>query len=494
MKILWLLPFQLHLSQEAFKHLGDDDVIALIEDDAFYRMRPFHKKRIVALMSAMRHHEATLKALGFNVRFIQGDTKETLRTLNPGELLTIQATDADIVAWQSSITSALGIHHQTFHDAQFILKESAVKARLSKRPYKMDPFYRVMRKDFNVLIKGDKPLHGAWSFDKENRKKLPKNTFIPEPKWPEIDTMTRGVMAYVKEHFQDHPGKVDGFRQPVTHAEAKALADHFFEERLATFGPYQDALTTQYKDVSHSMVSQALNTGLLDPLDLIKHAESKLVSGAPMNSVEGFIRQILGWREYIRGIYLKEMPGYHDHNHYGHTRNLPHYYWDGETNMHCMQDATSHVIDDGYAHHIQRLMVLGNFANLAGVDPKAVNAWFLEMFVDSHDWVVTPNVIGMALHADGGLMATKPYIASGSYIHKMGDYCEACYYDVKAKTGEKACPFNALYWNYIDRHMETLEKNPRMGIPLSVFKKMDPENQVALRKQAEWILENLEKL
>jgi len=494
MKTLVLLPFQLHLKQPAFQRLEDEDVILLIEDLSFYRTHPFHKKRIVALMSAFRHHEKTLKALGFNVRFEQGDTKEILEGLSPDELLWIEATDADVKAWQASITDELNIPAFFSQDAQFILSEDDVKKRLPKRPYKMDPFYREMRKDFSVLMDEKKPYGGAWSFDKENRKKLPKNTDIPDPAWPEIDDMTRDVMALVDEAFADHPGTTEGFRQPVTHAEAEALASHFFDARLKTFGPYQDALTTQYKDVSHSMVSQALNTGLLDPMDLIRRAEKTLDAGVPINSVEGFIRQIIGWREYIRGIYLHEMPGYHDHNHYQHTRNLPHYYWDGDTKMNCLKDATNHVIDDGYAHHIQRLMVLGNFANLAGVDPKQVNDWFLEMFVDSHDWVVTPNVIGMALHADGGLMATKPYISSGSYIHKMGDYCDHCHYDVKKKTGPDACPFNALYWNFIDRHQETLAKNPRMGIPLSVFKKMDSDQVVELRKQAETILEHLESL
>ena len=493
MRVLWLLPFQLHLKQRAFQMLEDDDLVLLIEDDAFYRMHPFHKKRIAALMSALRHHAETLKALGFNVTFKRGDTTDILAPYSHDEILLIKATDTDVVTWQKNLIESFS-SVTWFDDAQFILSENSVKARLPKRPYKMDPFYRQMRKDFNLLMDGDKPLHGAFSFDKENRKKLPKDITIDPPLDIEPDAMTKDVLAHVDQAFSDHPGETTGFKLPVTHADAKALADHFFTDRLDTFGPYQDALTTRMKDVSHSMISQALNTGLLDPLEIVRDAEKALDKGAPINSVEGFIRQIIGWREYIRGVYLLEMPGYHSVNHYEHTTNLPHYYWDGKTDMRCMAESTTHVIDDGYAHHIQRLMVLGNFANLAGVDPKQVNDWFLEMFVDSHDWVTTPNVMGMALHADGGVMATKPYISSGSYIHKMGDYCDQCSYDVKEKTGPKACPFNALYWNFIERHLETLEKNPRMGIPLSMYKKMDPNKVIALRKQAEWIIENIETL
>lgn len=493
MKTLWLLPFQLHLKQAAFKKLDDTDRILLIEDDAFYRTHPFHKKRIAALMSAMRHHAKTLEALGFNVTFKRGDTLDVLSQVTADELLMIKATDTEIFAWQKSMAESFS-HVTWFDDAQFILTEAAVKARLPKSPYKMDPFYRQMRKDYTVLMDGSKPTGGAFSFDKDNRKKLPKDMHIAPPLTIEPDAMTQEVLAHVDDAFSDYPGDTSGFKLPVTHADAKALADHFFAHRLNTFGPYQDALTTRLKDVSHSMISQAMNTGLLDPLEMVLEAEKALEKGAPINSVEGFIRQILGWREYIRGIYLLEMPGYHAVNHYGHTQNLPHYYWDGKTDMRCMAESTTHVIEDGYAHHIQRLMVLGNFANLAGVNPKEVNDWFLEMFVDSHDWVTTPNVMGMALHADGGKMATKPYISSGSYIHKMGDYCTNCVYDVKQKTGPKACPFNALYWNFIDRHLDTLEKNPRMGIPVSVYKKMDPDNVIALRQQAEWIIEHIEEL
>lgn len=494
MKGVWLLPFQLHLKQTALAKLNPDDTVILIEDFDFYRMHPFHKKRIAALMSAVRHHALTLKDLGFNVRFETGNTSDVLKNV-PGcdALRVVQPTDYDVWQWQKKHIEASGLPYQVFPDAQFILPENEIKARL-KAPYKMDPFYRVMRKDFKILMDGDKPTGGALSFDKDNRKKLPKDLTIDPPLTFPPDAITRDVLRLVETTFHDHPGSTEGFHLPVTHGDAKRLADHFFTVRLATFGPYQDALTKRLKDVSHSMLSQAMNTGLIDPLDLVKEAEMQYHAGAPINSVEGFIRQILGWREYIRGVYLLEMPGYADHNHYGHTTNLPHYYWDGQTAMTCLKESTTHVIDDGYAHHIQRLMVLGNFANLAGVDPKKVNAWFLEMFIDSHDWVTTPNVIGMALHADGGLMATKPYISSGAYIHKMGDYCDACFYDVKKKVGPDACPFNALYWNYIDRHYDILKANPRMGIPLSVFKKMTPSVVEELRERASQILDSLETL
>ena len=495
MNLIWLLPFHLHQNPSFYQTLTSNDRIVFIESDEWMRLFPYHKKRLVALLSSYRHFAQQLKADGYTVDTFKNQSfSDVLNTYEDVHtLITFEVQDKALSKHVLNTLKQWGKPYQILHDPQFLLPLETMPEFL-KKPFKMDGFYRLMRHHFDLLIEAGKPVGGKYSYDALNRQKLPKDVHLEKPLHFRPDAITLAVMAEVEENFQDHPGAVQGFKAPVTHEEASALLDHFLMNRLITFGPYQDALVHQNHEVSHSLISQALNSGLLDPLVVLKKAESTLEKGVSLASVEGFIRQILGWREYIRGIYHEMDDDYDTENYFNHQNPLPHYYWDANTKMACLKDAVSGVVEDAYAHHIERLMVLGNFANLAGIQPKAVNDWFNIMFIDSHDWVVTPNVIGMALYADGGQMATKPYISSGAYIHKMGDHCEQCYYDVKQKTGEKACPFNALYWDFIDRHHDQLKTNPRMGIPLSSYQKMKPEQKQAFKDQAAYWLENLEKL
>ena len=494
MKVLWLLPFQLHLKNVISASLEENDVVLLTETDDFYQLRTRHKNWVVGLMSATRHAKKTFEDLGYSVLFLQSHkVLDLLKTLNPSEIDVIRPTDFDTYDWMVNTLNQTQIPYQFYDDHQFLLSQDDLH-KLLKKPYKMDGFYRQLRKQYDVLINQGKPLGGKWSYDALNREKMPKGTKVPKSLKFERDPITESVIERVNESFSNYPGTTDHFNMPVTHEDADAFFEHFLKTRLVTFGDYQDALVHNDYEVSHSLISSLINMGLLDPLTVIKKTEDSLKKDIPLNSVEGFIRQVLGWREYIRGIYLLEGRTYQNHNYFESNRALPHYYWDADTKMACVKDAVSDVLDYGYAHHIKRLMVLGNFASLAGITPLEVNEWFNGFFIDAYDYVVTPNVIGMALHADGGLMATKPYISSGSYIHKMGDHCDHCEYDVNLKTGEKACPFNILYWDYIDRNQDKLASNMRMQIPLSMLKKMDKKKLSAFKKEALILLKNIEKL
>lgn len=494
MKILWLLPFQLHIKNVITAPLENDDLVVLTETKDYYTLRKRHKNWLVSLMSATRHAKSTFEALGMNVYFKKSETAyEVLKNLNPEMIYVVKPTDYDVLDFMMKTLEDLNIPYQFLEDAQFLLTQKTLTDFI-KKPYKMDGFYRKLRVHYNVLMDQNKPLGGKWSYDALNRKKLPKDLIIPKRLTFEIDPVTEKVIALVNEEYPDYPGTTDHFNMPVTHDDAMKMFEHFLTHRLKTFGDYQDALVHENPEVSHSLISSLVNMGLLDPMTVIKKTEDTLKKEMPLNSVEGFIRQILGWREYIRGIYLLEGRPYQNHNYFESTRSLPHYYWDQNTDMACVKDAVSDVINYGYAHHIKRLMVLGNFASLAGINPKEVNDWFNAFFIDAHDYVVTPNVIGMAMHADGGIMATKPYVSSGAYIHKMGDHCENCAYDVNVKSGEKACPFNILYWDFIDRNQEKLASNMRMQIPLSMLKKMDENKKSAFRKDALKLLKNIESL
>jgi deoxyribodipyrimidine photolyase-related protein len=293
----------------------------------------------------------------------------------------------------------------------------------------------------------------------------------------------------VEKRFADHPGALTDFSYPVTREDALGLLKHFLIHRLPTFGDYQDAMLTNQPWMSHSLIASSLNLGLLSPKEVIDGAENMYQEGkAPLAATEGFIRQILGWREYVRGIYLVLGEDYLTSNHFNHDRPLPEFYYTGKTDMNCLKTTVEETIAHGYNHHIQRLMVLSNYANLAEVNPQAVNRWFNEMYIDSSEWVVAANVLGMGLHADGGKMATKPYIASGAYINKMSDYCDDCAFQVTLKTGKKACPFNSLYWHYLATKKDSFQANPRMTMMLSVWKKMDPKDQSDILQRAKELL------
>ena len=358
---------------------------------------------------------------------------------------------------------------------------------------RMEYFYRDMRRKTGLLMDSDgKPEGGEWNYDTENRKP-PKGEMDP-PERPKFapDDITQEVITLVGEQFPDHFGTLDSFAWPVTREEAEEAADAFFAERLGQFGDYQDAMVHGEDDLWHSMLSTSINLGLLDPLDLCQRAERAYRDGkAPLNSVEGFIRQLIGWREYVRGFYWHFMPGLESDNALNAQRALPEFYWTGETDMRCLADCVRSTRDNAHAHHIQRLMVLGNFALLAGVEPRAVQDWYLAVYADAYEWVELPNVSAMVLYADGGKLASKPYAASGNYINKMSNYCKECRYSVSKKTGDGACPFNPLYWHFMHRHRDRLESNHRIGRIYSTWDRMGEEKQRDYLDSAEAFLDTL---
>jgi deoxyribodipyrimidine photolyase-related protein len=361
----------------------------------------------------------------------------------------------------------------------------------------MESFYRMMRKKYDILMDGGEPVQGKWNFDKQNRKSLPKDLRVPAPKaFPrKVDDIAEmlGRMEVETMGRMD----ADNFIWPVTREESIDLMHSFVDEMLPNFGHYQDAMKKGAWSLFHARLSFALNAKLIDPLEVIQAVEGawrENREGIPIAAVEGFIRQILGWREYMRGVYWAKMPDYASLNYFGHSRKLPSWYWTGETKMQCLSQAINQSLDYAYAHHIQRLMVTGNFALLAGIHPDEVDQWYLGVYIDAIEWVEITNTRGMSQYADGGLVGTKPYVSSANYIDKMSDYCAGCYYDKKKKVGERACPFNSLYWDFYERHRDKLEDNPRIGFVYPTLNKMKPETRAEILEQAGKYLGDLDSL
>ncbi|MBL9201734.1 MAG: cryptochrome/photolyase family protein, partial [Opitutaceae bacterium] len=363
-----------------------------------------------------------------------------------------------------------------------------------RKQLRLEFFYREMRRKHRVLLDAaGEPEGGQWNFDPENRGSFGRDgpPRRPAPRAFPPDATTRAVLALVERRFAGHPGELARFDWPVTPAQARAALDDFIAHRLAEFGRYQDAMWTDEPWLYHSRLSAALNLKLLDPRDVIAAAERAWREGrVPLAAAEGFIRQILGWREYVRGIYWMQMPGYRERNALGAREPLPPFYWTGETPMACLRGALGQTLAVGYAHHIQRLMVTGLYALLLGVDPRRVHEWYLAVYVDAVEWVELPNTLGMSQYADGGVMASKPYAATGSYIDRMSNYCAGCRFDPKAATGEKACPFTTLYWDFLLRHERRLAANPRMSLQVKNLARLAPARRVEISERAALIRKN----
>ncbi len=504
-RLIVILGDQLSTTLSALADLdADRDVVLMVEVMEEARYVPHHKQKIVLLLSAMRHFAATLKGRGVRVDYVRLDdpanshsfSGEVARTVarhapkriivtEPGEWRVLQM----IEGWQE----ALGVPVTILSDERFFCSRSefAALAKAGKTS-RMEYFYREMRRRTGFLMAEGAPVGGQWNFDSDNRKPLPKGTRPPARLRFSPDDITREVMDLVAKRFANHFGDLEPFGWPVTRDQALAALDHFITDALPAFGDVQDAMKTDEDFLYHSLLSPALNCGLLLPDEVCKAAEAAYRAGhAPLNAVEGFIRQILGWREYVRGIYWLEMPGYAATNALGAARPLPDLYWTGDTPMRCMAKVVGQTRRTAYAHHIQRLMVTGNFALLAGITPAEVEEWYLAVYADAFDWVELPNTHGMVLHADGGRLGSKPYAASGAYINRMSDYCDGCAFDVKEKLGPKACPFNYLYWNFIDRHEARFAKNPRMAMPVKTLRAMDPARRAVIREDASRFLDAL---
>ncbi|WFL76522.1 cryptochrome/photolyase family protein [Altererythrobacter arenosus] len=482
----------------------DDTVILLMEvwDEATYVKH--HKQKIALIFSAMRHFAAELAAAGWNVDYVRltdadnsgsftGEVARAVERHDPRAIHVVGAGEWRVLQALEEWPDKFACDVEIFPDDRFLCSHDEFRDWADGRDHlTMEYFYREMRKKTGLLMDDGKPTGGEWNYDKRNRES-PDGDLAPPPR-PlfEPDEITRDCIKLVEEKFPDHFGSLEKFAWPVTRAEAEQAADAFFAERIEQFGPYQDAMVHGQDDLYHSMLSTSINLGLLDPLELCQRAEQAYRdSKAPLNSVEGFIRQIIGWREYVRGFYWYFMPDLERRNALNAQRSLPEFYWTGETDMRCMADCVRSTRDNAHAHHIQRLMVLGNFALLAGIDPRQVQDWYLAVYADAYEWVEMPNVVGMILYADGGILATKPYAASGNYINKMSDYCKGCRYSVSKKTGDGACPFNPLYWHFIHRHRDKLESNHRIGRIYANWDRMGEAKQREYLASAEKFLDSL---
>jgi deoxyribodipyrimidine photolyase-related protein len=491
---------QLSRNIAALEGLAPGDTVLLAEVLGECGYVPHHKRKIALVLAAMRHFAAALAARGVTVRYVRLDDPENTQSL-AGEILRASselAPDRLIATMPGEYRVAAALRGvaglELREDTRFLAPPGYFAGwAAGKQVLRMEFFYREMRRLHGVLMAGGQPVGGQWNFDSENRRKLPADIAPPAPRRFPPDSITAEVLALVAQLFANHPGSLEGFDEPVTARDAAAGFQDFLAHRLPMFGDYQDAMAAGTPFMFHSLVAAPLNLGLLDPLDLCRAAEAEFAAGrAKLNAVEGFIRQILGWREFVRGIYWLHMPGYATRNALAATRPLPGFYWTGETRMRCMAEAISQTMRHGYAHHIQRLMITGNFALLAGLHPDAMDEWYLAVYVDAYEWVEMPNTRGMALHADGGIVGSKPYAASGAYINRMSNYCTGCAYDVAESTSPNACPFNALYWDFIARHAARFAANPRMAMPVRSWHKMDPVRQAALRARAATILDMIE--
>ncbi len=463
-----------------------------------------HKRKIAYILSAMRHHAEALRARGWQVDYVALDdpensgsfTGELARAVtrhSPDRIVVTQAGEWRVQAMLDAWETRFGLPVDQRHDARFIAPPGFFdRWAEGRKQLRMEFFYREMRRLTGLLIDGDQPTGGQWNFDSENRKPARGDLFMPAIPHVAPDGITREVLSLVEARFANHPGRLDGFGFAVTAAEAEAIEALFLKAALPHFGDYQDAMLADQPLLWHSLLSPYINSGLIDPLALCRKAEGEYRAGrAPLNAVEGFIRQILGWREYVRGIYWREGPDYAHRNALNATRALPEFYWTGKTEMRCLSQTISQTLDLAYAHHIQRLMITGNFALLIGADPYAVHEWYLEVYADAYEWVELPNTIGMSQFADGGLLASKPYAASGAYIDRMSDYCGACRFDVKKRIGPDACPFNALYWDFLARNEKTLRRNQRLAMPYRNWERMDATLKSEIRAQAATFLDQL---
>lgn len=465
------------------------DIVLMVEVEAEARYVPHHKQKIAFLLAAMRHFAQALRAEGIRVDYVrlneagntQSFTGELARAVErhaPASVIVTEPGEWRVREMMADWAETLPVPVHIREDDRFFCSHAEFAALgRARKTGRMEFFYREMRRRTGLLMRGDAPEGGQWNFDPENRRSLPRGLRMPPRRRFTPDALTREVIDLVAARFGGHFGDLEPFGWAVTRADALRALDHFIEDTLPGFGDYQDAMKAGEDFLFHSLISPYLNCGLLTAREVCARAEEAFRSGAaPINAVEGFIRQILGWREFVRGLYWAEMPAYAGSNHLGATRDLPAMYWTGETPMRCMAECIGATRRHAYAHHIQRLMVTGNFALLAGVAPAQIEEWYLAVYADAFEWVELPNVHGMVMHADGGRLGSKPYAASGAYIDRMSDYCKGCAFDPKIKRGPGACPFNYLYWNFLIENETVLSANPRLAMPYRTLARM-PEAQ-----------------
>jgi deoxyribodipyrimidine photolyase-related protein len=508
-KIVLVLGDQLNMSNPALLANPPDQAdILMVESVSESTLVWSHKARIALFLSAMRHFAVQLRQSGYTVHYrylVQtGDhelVSEVGRICQELGFTSIDMTEPG--EWRLEqdflqLVKTTGLKLCFLEDSHYLCSRAEfAQWATTYKQMRMEYFYREMRKRTGVLMDGEQPVGGKWNFDLANRAAFPKagpGNLVP-PLTFEPDEITLQVFKEVEEYFPEHPGKLEFFQWPVTREQALKALNHFIDNRFVNFGSYQDAMWTQTPFGWHSLISSSINLHLLHPFEVIEKAEAAFrFKRVDLASAEGFIRQILGWREFIRGMYWLDMPKMREENFLQATRELPKWFWTGSTDMNCLKDSIGQTMNYGYAHHIQRLMVIGNFALLAGLRPQQVEDWFLAVYIDAVEWVELPNVAGMALFANGGRFTSKPYIASGSYINRMSNYCKSCKYNPKEKIGDEACPFTTLYWGFLDQHEEILLKNPRTSLMAKNIARFDRVQRITLRQQVTNTLENMEQL
>ncbi|ROH88500.1 cryptochrome/photolyase family protein [Pseudomethylobacillus aquaticus] len=507
------------------------DHILMVEAPAEATLVWSHKARIALFLSAMRHFAVQLEAAGLPLTYLKlgahaypslsAAWRAQVLQLQPQKLIVCEPGEYRVLQALEQLAVEMGCALAVRDDTHFMCSRADFKRWAgSNKSLRMEFFYRWMRKRHDVLMEAGEPAGGAWNFDADNRQSFGKRGPQQLPSAPAVavDAITHDVLADVAFHFPEHPGSLAHFVWPVTRAQALAFLDDFIQHKLGQFGPHQDAMwqsshgpgqsksmlgetpgESQQAQATpflwHSLLSSSLNLKLLDPREVIAAAEQAYrQQRLPLASVEGFIRQVLGWREFIRGVYWLDMPGMASANHYQHQRALPVWYWTGDTHMNCLRQTIGQTLEYGYAHHIQRLMVTGLFGLLAEIDPRQVEAWYLAVYVDAVEWVELPNTAGMALYANGGRFTSKPYVASGAYIKRMSNYCTGCRYKPELRSGPEACPYTTLYWHFLAKHHDTFAANPRTALMAKNFERLDADERMRIAAHADKVLNGLDAL
>lgn len=485
---------------------GVGDVVLMVEVEAEVSHVRHHKRKIAFLFSAMRHFAEELRNKGHMVDYItlddpdntgsfSGEVERAIARHNISRIALTSPSEYRVLEMVRQWDTDFGVDVEIHADDRFLTPAGLFEEwAAGRKQLRMDLFYRIMRRHHDVLMENGEPVGGKWNYDADNRQPPDLTQTIPAPKVFAPDATTKAVIDLVSEKCKSHFGSLDEFGFAVTREQALSVLDDFMANRLPLFGTFQDAMIADEPWMYHSHIGFYLNCGLLSPAEAIAAAEQAYHNGdAPLNAAEGFIRQILGWREFVRGIYWLKMPGYADNNFLQAHRALPAFFWSGDTNMRCLSQTVAQTERYAYAHHIQRLMVVGNFALLTGLSPAAVNEWFHVVYADAFEWVELPNVSGMVLFADGGYLASKPYAAGGAYINRMSNYCKDCHYKVTSKTGETACPFNYLYWDFLNRNRSLLANNARLGMMYRSLDRMDSDRVAEITADAKKFLDKLDQ-
>ncbi len=502
-----ILGDQLNAQHSWFSTVNNEYTFVMIESREEGSYAPHHIQKVVGIFSAMRQFAHSLKSQGHQLHYhkILDSTEANLRTVLASiahqygtERIELQEPDEWRLREDLEQLKDEGFKITWCSSEHFISTRKEFQELFEgKKTFLMETFYRALRRRTGILMDMGQPAGGKWNYDAQNRKKLPKNHLPPPPFVPSTD-----VSAELKDALAAQLptiGKLKNpkhFYWPTTPTQAWEIFDHWLQYGLPSFGDYQDALTTKSWSLYHSRISFALNTKMIQPLDVCQRVEAHYRANpeVPLNAVEGFIRQILGWREFMRCVYWHRMPEFADENFFGFDRKLPQWFWNGETKMKCLSHTIGQSLNHGYAHHIQRLMVTGNFTLLAGIDPDEVDLWYLGIYIDAFEWVEITNTRGMSQYADGGWIATKPYVSSANYMKKMGDYCDQCFYNPKTKTEDDSCPFNALYWNFFDSQRDKLQSNFRLGMVYRTYDKMNADVKAGIREKAQSLLDNINTL